>query len=209
MISLIFLPIVCSLYLKRFNREERVIEIVLPSKYDPQRNARNSLIFDTTVLSLPENKRHYTIIDLDSNDHDNKEKLKSYNDKVCKLISTNDTVNAIHLRFGKGFRYGDFIEAINISNFNDATVNHFIIYDNNLWYLYKNVNTQQKIHIIKRRQDRIKDQNEFEKNRIMERTIELNNEPISKRLTDILKVWPCLIAFLILVFFSIRSMIKK
>ena len=208
MISLIFLPIICVLYLNKSNYVERVIEIQLPSKYNPKHNGRNSIVFDTTVLSLPNNRRIYSSIELDSNHQENKEKLKLFNYTVDKLISTKDTVNGIHLRFGNGLKYNEFFEAINKCYFKD-TINNFIIYDNNLWYFHKNVSTQEKMRIIHYKEKMIEERNEFEKNRIIERTIELSNESISKRLIDALKVWPCLIAFFILGLISIRSMTKK
>jgi hypothetical protein len=194
--------------LKKFDYKERVIELIMPSKYDPHRNGRNSPVFDTTVLSQPENRRNYVTFLLDSNHRLNRERIKLFNDNVCKLISTRDTINGIHLQFEAGLKYGEFIEIINICSFKD-TVNHFIVYGDNLWYLYKNVSTQRKIEIMNRRKDRIKEQNDSEEKQMMERTIELSSEPISKRLIEILKVWPCLIVLLLLGLISIRSMIKN
>jgi hypothetical protein len=211
MISLIFLPLICCLYLNKFHKkEERSIELSMPARYDPKLDHKNKIVFDTTCLSWPENRRNYTIIDID-NSAKNQKNLKLFNDRVLQIIKTNDTVNAIHLLFGKESTYGQFIEALNICN--KDTFPCYIVLDDNLWFLHKNYSQQIKNKILTRRKESIERQNESERyitlNRILKKPIESKDESNLKILKDMMKVWPCFILIAILGFISIRSVNRK
>ena len=59
MISLICLPVLCIWYLNEHKNFLRVLEISYAAKYIPNHDYKNQIRFDTTSLSLPENKRKY------------------------------------------------------------------------------------------------------------------------------------------------------
>jgi|GEM_PF-3518076 len=209
-ISLLLLPVFCIQYLNKFNHKERFIELNFAERYDPHNIEKEEYRkpFDTTMLSTPENIRNYEFIELDSNRVDNKKKLNLFRDKVKKIILTNDTVNGIHLRFGKGSKLGEYIEAINISAFSD-TVNIYIPFENNLWYLHKNFDPGFTLKTWNWKKEwAIKRKKSGEKLK-MKRTIELSNETFSVRLNEAIILWPCLILLFLLGGISVYSNQKK
>lgn len=202
MITLVFLPILCYYYLKPFNKTERVLEVVFPDKYKPNSNYENGFRFDTTLLSLPENKRKYLDIHLGKQTKINKIKLDSFYKKMQILIKTKDTINGLHLVFDNGFKYGDFIKAINTCI--TDTFPHFLVYENNLWYLYKNIDVEKRDRVLKR----IKDRKLENQNRIIENELKMSKISLIDKIIELNKIWPFYIIFLILIILSIMS-IKK
>ncbi len=82
MISLIFLPILCVWYLNEHKNVERCIDIASPQRYSPNNDHR----FDTTLLSLPENKREYINSELTGNIANDRATLDTFNFKLKNII---------------------------------------------------------------------------------------------------------------------------
>lgn len=209
-LSLICLPIVCLVYFHQhpLKTEDRVIEINMPRKYNPLHNGRNSIVFDTTVLSRPENLRQYKEIEVKGDPQMRAGQIEAFKENVHQLIETNDTKHGVHALLSKDVTYGDFIELINICNFAD-TLTHYIVFEDHIWFLHKNVSHEAKVRTQKWKEERIAAQQIKEKELKVARIIELGNETITDQLKRLLSLWPLLIAFTILGILSMRSMLKK
>jgi hypothetical protein len=206
-LSLLFLPIICIVYLKHstINTDERVIEIWMPRKYNPVENGRNSYVFDTAVLSRPENIRKYREIKMTDNIEDNREKIAEFKQSVAKLVQTNDTLNGVHLTMSSITSYNEFIQLLDIC-FSSTTISQFVVYEDNLWYLYKKFD----LSMTKRyKEEKLRMQNEKQKEKITTRNIELSQVTIIQRLESLYEIWPWIIVYLAFGFISVRHMIKK
>lgn len=206
-LSLLFLPIICIIYLKHstINTDKRVIEIWMPRKYNPVVNGRNSYVFDTAVLSRPENIRKYREIKMTDNIEDNREKIAEFKQSVAKLVQTNDTLNGVHLTMSSITSYNEFIQLLDIC-FSSTTISQFVVYEDNLWYLYKKFD----LSMTKRyKEEKLRMQNEKQKEKITTRNIELSQVTIIQRLVSLYEIWPWIIVYLAFGFISVRHMIKK
>ena len=199
LISLVLLPIICYFYLQGFKKNDHVIETVFPLKYVPHVNYENNLRLDTTVLSLSQFRRKYVDFKLDSNLLTNQIQLYSFDKKMQYLINHKDTTNGLHLIFGKGFKYGDFIKSINICR--KDTFSHYLVYDNELWYLFIKTDPERKKSILNRHKEDLE--------RILNREMEINNLPVSEKYSELPKIWPSIIVLVLLGFLSIRAAIKR
>lgn len=203
-ISLIFLPIICIIYLKNntIKTEERAIEIVMPRKYNPIANGRNSDVFDTAVLSRPENIRKYREIRMSDNFEENNEKITEFKQSVEKLVLTKDTLNGVHLTMSSTTTYNEFIKLLDIC-FSSTIVCRFIVFEDNIWYQYKNFDSIEVSQVKAYKEERLRNQKEKQKEKIIARSIELSRETFFQRLESLLEIWPWLIGYLALGFISI------
>ena len=198
-ISLILLPAFGYFYLKGFIKNERVIEIVLPIKYVPNINYEHIPRFDTTVLSLPENKRKYLNFQLNGNLLHDKITLDSFEIKMRTIMSRKDTINGLHLLFGDKVKYGMFVESINICS--KDSFSQTLIYENNLWHFYKKMEDGRKERIRIRRKERI----EEDRARMLTKEGEINNLSVFEKYKELIKIWPSLIILVLLGILSLRS----
>jgi hypothetical protein len=146
MISLIFLPILCIWYLGKNKNVERCLEIVYAQKYDKTSEYHR---FDTSTLSLPENKRDYIDLYISENDTKNKTALLLLESKLNSIIRTKNKHLGLHITFADNATYKYYIQSIDIiencfkTNFAFHT---YCPFQNNIWVLYfkdiENVNFQ-------------------------------------------------------------------
>ncbi len=203
MISLVFLPVLCYFYLIPYNKTERCLEITMPDKYSPKNIYENKARFNTSVLSLAENKRNYVSFVLNGNKETTHNKLDSFDNRLQVLICQKDTLNGLHLVFGDGFTYGSFIKALNIC-YKDSFAS-FMVYENQLWYLFKNKDAQLKERIKTRRKERSLSEHINNENK----EIALNKSSLIEKYKGLIKIWPALIVFGFLGFLSFRSIRNK
>ena len=171
MISLILLPVLCIFYLDKHYYEECCIEIVVPEKYNPTRytNTPKGLRFDTTLLSIPENRRIYTTFEFNGNDEINKIRLDSSTTLLKQIILTEDTINGVRFILGDSAKYSTFIEILDLC-FTDSFPT-FVPYENDVWWLYtkKSEEIKQRIREIKKEKERIRELPPIEKQSFTEK----------------------------------------
>lgn len=121
LVSLIMLPTLCIWYLyshKAF-KKSRAIEVNWWSNDWEKYN------------TFP--KRNYSVINITSNDRNDKIKLDSAQFEIRKLIISKDTTKGIRFVFENNSKYWTLIRAIDICKIEKA--NYFIPKDNDLWII--------------------------------------------------------------------------
>jgi hypothetical protein len=76
-------------------------------------------------------KWHYTEIELNGNQEDNKIKLDFAQLKIREMITNHDTLNGVHFHFNNQSTFGNFVNAINICKIENA--NLYWIYKDEMW----------------------------------------------------------------------------
>lgn len=198
LLSLIFLPILCYLYLFPFTqKDERVLEITFCGKYIPGRT--DEFRFDTTVLSQPRNRRNYDTFLLNGN-RDNI-KLDSFRILVRKMVGEKDTINGVYLELLDGSKYGSFVKTINI--FKQESLHSYAAFENQVWGLYTPI-TPERLDRIKKRKI---EEDSLNKAELMERS--LDKETFADRAKSSIAVWPIFIGIIILSLISIYKVLRK
>ena len=136
MISLIVLPIICYLYLIPYTKQERSLEIAFCQNYNPNRQYEH-VRFDTTLLSIPENRRVYQTITLNGIQKEDNIRLAYFRLLIRELYHNHDTITGVHLIYGDSITYGTYIESFNICKQESILI--YAPYRNNLWVYYKNL----------------------------------------------------------------------
>jgi hypothetical protein len=199
-LTLLFLPIMCYIYLSNYGKDERVRVVIICEKYDSTMHG-NSYKWDTTFLSKPGNKRIYSDIVLDADENVNNQNLQIFENKLCELKSNNDTINGIHIIFEKGMKYKFFINAIDVCYKCDSFP-AFAIYDNNLWAIYFKKSKEK----LERNRARAKEQAEENLLKINKRKYRSSNIHMSTSI--VLKFCVLILMFLFLGYVSIKKMIE-
>ena len=152
MISLICLPVLCIWYLNDHKNIQSQLELSTPERYTPNIDYKGGRRFDTTLLSLPENKRKYIEFKLNGEIENDKIVLNSFNKRLLQIIKNNDTINGLHIIIGDNTKYSSFINVIDICK-KDSFRPCYAPYDNEFWYFH--INTNESIKNIIR--NKIKD----------------------------------------------------
>jgi len=200
MISLIFLPVLCVWYLNEHKNVERCIDIVFPQRYSPINDHR----FDTTSLSLPENKRKYINYKLTGNIANDRATLDSFNLKLLNIFKNKDTKTGLHINIKDSAKYISMIEIIDICK-KDSFWPAYFFYDNEFWYFHREWNDSIK-KVIK---DRLKNSesnsySDFLVSDVVYIKPELPFWENNSLLSNSLKLWPF---FIIYILFSIISIL--
>jgi len=201
MISLICLPILCIWYLNDNKIIERCIILISPQRYVPNQVYENNLRFDTTVLSQPEYKRKYIEFKLNGDIINDKNTLNSFNSKLIKIIEDKDTITGLHINIKDNTKYLSMIKVIDICR-TDSFSSCYLFYDNDFFYLHKEVSDSIK-QIIRSRKNSINN-NYFESDVVYvipTKTITAK----FKETTNTLKLIECGTLFIIYIVFSILS----
>lgn len=146
MISLIFLPILCVWYLEKNKKIERCIEISYASKYDKISDYHR---FDTSSLSLPENKRVYTDIYLSGDESRNQIVFNSLTEKLDSILKNKNRKTGIHISFSDECSYNSYVRSLDIieSCFKMHSAYHtYCPYQNNIWVFYYRDMDDVRIH---------------------------------------------------------------
>ena len=204
MISLILLPALCVWYLNKYKIEERCVELSSPKRYIPNQIYTNNFRFDTTSLSLPENKRNYVDFELNGDIANNYRVLDSFNSHVIKIFKNKDIKVGLHINIKDNTPYSFIIKIIDICQ-KDSFKSCYCFYDNGFWYFHRSLNKiekQQAIYWIKTLDNNHLNTKLIEGCKIY--TIIKNPEKntLMNRIKIYLMVWPF---FLILILFSIIS----
>jgi len=200
-ITLILLPIFCCMYLSKYNKDERVIEVTFCEKYNPNKICDSLFRFDTTILSLPKYKRIYTDIELNADTKINNQNIKLFKKRLIELKKNNDTIHGIHIVFGDAMKYEYFIEAIDVCYKCDSFPS-YAVYENNLWTAYWKMTKEN----IDRSRARLKAKLSADNLMREEKAYASINIPYD--LTLIIKLSILTLVFSYLIFISIRKMIK-
>jgi len=208
MISLIFLPILCVWYLNEHKNVQRCIELCAPERYIPNKND-GRLHFDTTLLSLPENKRKYINFKMNGNFINDENELTSFNNHVLDIVENEDTINGLHITFEDNAKYNTFIKVIDICK-KDSFRPSYLFYDNEFWYFHREWNDSIK-KVIK---DRFKNSksnshSDFFVNDVVYIKPELPFWENNSLLSNSLKLWPLFLVFIAFSIISIRYIKNK
>jgi len=201
MITLLVFPILCYfnlMKLKRQNKEERVLEIILACKPFPKNNL--TIHFDTTILSEPAIRRLYLDIRLNGNETEDKIKLAFFRLYVKEMKETNDIKKGIHIMFVDSVKYGTYLETFNIIL--KEKIARYIYYENNLWVLNLDGDKAKMEARIKRKQEKEAQEKLEAKNS------EIIKTPAKTDFSPFLKVWPVFLVFFIIAFLSIRKVVR-
>lgn len=136
MISLICLPILCVWYLNENKNIERCIELSSPTRYIPNQAYYNKPRFDTTLLSIPENKRKYIDFELNGNIIKDINTLNYFKSKLLKIIENKDIKTGLHINIKDSTKYLSMIKIIDICR-TDSFSPCYLFYDNDFFYLHK------------------------------------------------------------------------
>jgi hypothetical protein len=180
---------------------ERCIELSSPQRYFPNQVYENNLRFDTTLLSQPEYKRKYIEFKLNGDIINDKNTLNSFNSKLLKIIEDKDTITGLHINIKDSTKYLSMIKVIDICR-TDSFSSCYLFYDNDFFYLHKEVSDSIK-QIIRSRKNSINN-NYFESDVVYvipTKTITTK----FKEMTNTLKLIECGILFIIYIVFSILS----
>jgi hypothetical protein len=201
MISLIFLPILCIWYLNEHKNVERCIDIASPQRYRPNNDHR----FDTTLLSLPENKREYINSELTGNIANDRATLDSFNFKLKNIIKNKDTKTGLHINIKDSTKYISMIEIIDICK-KDSFLPTYLFYDNEFWYFHREWNDSIKRIIIERRLKDSKDNslNKYWSSDVVYIKHELPFWENNSFLSNSLKFWPFFTIYILFSIISIR-----
>jgi len=203
MISLILLPILCVWYLNDNKNVERCIELSTPERYIPNRNY-GRLHFDTTLLSLPENKRKYINFKMNGNVINDENELISFNNHLLDIVKNEDTINGLHVTFEDNAKYNSFIKVIDICK-KDSFWPLYAPYDNEFWYIHYNRNDSIKEFIRQRlKSTKNNSQSGYWTNDVVYIKPELPFWENNSLLSNSLKFWPFFIIYIVFSIISIR-----
>ena len=163
----------------------------------------DSSVRETDFINVDLKEACFNASDLQGSKFHNANKLDSFDNRLQVLICQKDTLNGLHLVFGDGFTYGSFIKALNIC-YKDSFAS-FMVYENQLWYLFKNKDAQLKERIKTRRKERSLSEHINNENK----EIALNKSSLIEKYKGLIKIWPALIVFGFLGFLSFRSIRNK
>lgn len=129
LISLVLLPILCLCYLnnRKAFRKERVMEI----------NWWSDNVYKYTNYKIPyfiHPERKFIDINLTANDKENKIKLDFAQLEIRQMVSTKDTINAVHFYFADNAKYWTLIRAFDICNIEKAKM--YVPKGNDVWVFY-------------------------------------------------------------------------
>ena len=205
MISLIFLPILSVWYLNKHENVQRCIDIVFPQRYSPFNDHR----FDTTLLSLPENKRKYINYELTGNIANDRATLDSFNLKLLNIVKNKDTKTGLHINIKDSAKYISMIEIIDICN-KDTFWPGYLFYDNEFWYSHREWNDSIKKIITERRLN-LKDHsfNDYYNSDVVYIKPKLAFGENNGFLSDALKFWLFFLIFIVFCTISIRYVINN
>lgn len=147
MIILIGISILCVWYLNTQEKGEKSILIFTSGGKKEYYNKTCSTPFKTGVISLENYNRKYINYDLNGNESTDNKILNKFNIEMQRIIEHKDTINAQHVIFGDAVKYNTYIKALDIclKNCQKYSIeNFFILYGDNLWFLYDNQAKKEK-----------------------------------------------------------------
>ncbi len=127
-ISLLFLPILCVLYLQKTKVFEPIYTIELNTWIPNLSEHWISQGYDFYINP----KRNYLNIYLNGNEKEDRTKLDFVQLYLRDLVKNKDTLSGVHIFFGNKSKYWEFIEIINISVKEKAR--QFSYIDNDFWF---------------------------------------------------------------------------
>jgi len=204
MISLIFLPILCVLYLNKHKNIEECVVLCSPERYIPNQIYDKNIRFDTTLLSLPENKREYIDFELNGDIINDKNTLSSFNCKLLKIIENEDTITGLHINIKDSTKYLSMIKVIDICT-KDSFSSIYAFYDNEFWYIHHKTNDSIK-EVIRHRLKSTKNNSQgiYGANDVVYSKPKLTFWENNSLLSNSLKLLPFFLIFLIFSIISIR-----
>jgi hypothetical protein len=153
----------------------------MAQKYSKELQYENAYRFDTSLLSLPSNKRKYYDFYLDGNIESDNEKLKDFDHKMQIMIKSHDTITGLHIILGN-IKYNTFVNAINIC-YKDSFP-HYMFFENNIWYIYKSVEKERKQAFINKKIEQFK----IDKNIVLQKEISESKRTIQEKYWGIKRI---------------------
>jgi len=199
MISLLVLPILLMIWATPFKQQERVLEVAYPTSNRPcHPDVIRVNPYDTSLLSLPENRRHFIEIKMNGDAQKVKDQLMFLRYGIRHLKQTTDTINGLHVVFGDSTTYETMIKCFDILDREDHY--RFMPFRNHIWILADKYDLQLK-----------KDMRRFK--RKTAENIDKGNRAFhywNNRYDEVLlNHWYWLVCWLILALLSIRLVWKR
>jgi hypothetical protein len=167
MISLIFLPILCVLYLYEHKNEERCIDILYPLKYNGPHDLNNicSHRYDTSCLSESWSKRYYKKIILSGIYYEDSINLIHFENNIKQIINSEDTINGVLLVLNDRTHYSILTKALDVCK-KDSLLQTNMLFDNKLWFHHSKSVVLFKKSLLNEYDIKIKNRNLYNKNNV-------------------------------------------
>lgn len=127
LISLVLLPLLCCIYVQNEfqKRNYRLIEVNWWNPSWKENMPKGLYPFEIYPT------RNYLTINLSTENLEKGKQLATFQQNLKKLILTKDTTNGLHVIFSKWSTYGDFIAILNILQKEKAII--YVLKDNDVW----------------------------------------------------------------------------
>ena len=192
------LPIICLIYLKNTNAFEHfgVIEISFPDKGLTENNINVKRYL---------NSKKYFIVNFTGDNKTDKLKIENAKILIEKIIITKDSIQGVKFNFTKS-EYWTFIKILDILSKNNAQL--FSVYNNELWFANPQIRTFETItKNMNSNRNYMNCGTQYVNNKVQD---EENYKIENIGIREIIKnYYPSIIAYLLMIFFTIKSYKQK